>query len=164
MNKEDHGFAATIFEEFLRLTDLNRLGILIWSQMKANSQEAYLREDVNNVPHAGFYFIKKLAEYLIQHPDTKVSLVGHSAGAVHLSYFVEAADDYFNQQNDPVLSDYQFSNLIFLAPAVNFETFQKVLNHRKRIKRLHIFTMTESDEMRALVLLGCQRIKPSTAF
>ncbi len=164
VNKEDHGFAATIFEEFLRLTDLNRLGTLIWSQMKANAQEAYLREDVDGIPHAGFYFIKKLAEYLIQHPDTKVSLVGHSAGAIHLSYFVEAADGYFSQLNDPVLSDYQFSNLTLLAPAVNFEIFQKVLNHRKRIKRLHIFTMTERDEMRASLFSGLSKNKTLDSF
>jgi hypothetical protein len=164
VNKEDHGFAATITEEFMRLTNLNRLGMLIWNQMKANAQEAYVTEDVDGIPHAGHYVIAKLAEYLVDHPDTQVSLIGHSAGAIHLSYFVEAADTYFNQPEHETLHDFQFSNLTLLAPGVNFETFQKVLDHHQRIKRLHIFTMLDEDEMRDALLAGYSKIRPVDTF
>jgi hypothetical protein len=154
IRNEDHGFVATITEEFFRLTKLNLLGILIWRQMKLNAEKAYIPESVDGIPHGGYYVITKLAEYLIKHPETKVSLIGHSAGSIHLSHFIEAADLYFNQSESDTLKDFQFSNVIFLAPAVNFETFQKVVSHRRRFARCDIFTMKEADEMQDALLAG----------
>lgn len=152
--KENHGVAATITEEFLRLVKLNRLGILIWEQMKQNAREAYLSNSVNGIPHGGYYLLQKLAEYLEAHPETEVSLIGHSAGSIHLSHLVATADTLFGQSSSEFVRNFKFNNLIFLAPAVNFETFQDAVNHKQRFKRFHIFTMRESDELHASLLAG----------
>lgn len=157
IRKEDHGFAATITEEFFRLTKLNLLGILIWSQMKLNAEKAYIPEDVDGIPHGGYYVITKLAKYLTDHPETKVSLIGHSAGAIHLSHFIEAAHICFSQSDNDTLKNFRFTNVIFLAPAVNFETFQKVILHRQRFARFDIFTMREADEMHDALLAGLSK-------
>jgi len=164
VRKEDHGFVATISEEFFRLVKLNHLGILIWNQMKENARKAYLAEEVNGVPHGGYYVIRQLAEYIKKHPDTEVSLIGHSAGSIHLSYFIESVDALFGHSDNPTVRDYKFGNLIFLAPAVNFETFQKVVTHKNRFERFHIFTMQDADEMQDALLAGFSKNDKVDAF
>jgi hypothetical protein len=50
------------------------------------------------------------------------------------------------------LKEFAFENLLLLAPAVNFKTFQEITKRKQRVKRIRIFTMREEDEMKDALL------------
>jgi hypothetical protein len=95
--KTSHGFVPTIVEEFCRMTYVKEISTIIWRQMKENARQAY-DEPGPQGHHGGRYFIEKLAGYLLAHPDTRITLIGHSAGTIHLSHFIACADACFSEK------------------------------------------------------------------
>lgn len=142
-NKRHHDFVPTVFEELSRVFYLEKFAALLWKQMKTNAARAYeSNAPGDDEPHGGTYLIEQLKAYLLAHPGTEVNLVGHSAGSIQISHFVEAADKIF--QNS--LAEFKFKNIIFLAPGADFETFAKIRTRPKRFQNLRIFTMVEKLE------------------
>jgi hypothetical protein len=142
-NKRHHDFVPTIFEELARVFYLEKFAALLWKQMKTNAARAYeVNAPDDQEPHGGTYLIEQLKAYLLAHPGTEVNLVGHSAGSIQISHFVEAADELFQQE----LPEFKFKNIILLAPGADFETFAKIRTRPKRFQNLRIFTMGEKLE------------------
>jgi len=152
----DHGLWPTIVEEALDITKFSRLFAAAWDQMKENARETYAEDNpaTDNIgPRGGRYFLNCLADFLLKQPkgpdgmvDFDVSLVGHSAGAIHLSHCLATAEEIFKEKG---LDNFVFKNLILLAPAVNIDIFSElVLPNSHLIKSLRIFTMQDNLEIK----------------
>jgi hypothetical protein len=150
----DHGLWPTIVEEALDITKFSRLFAAAWDQMKENARETYEEDNPatdDKGPRGGRFFLNCLAEFLLKQPkrpdgtvDFDVSLIGHSAGSIHLSHFVSAAEKIFKEKG---LENFAFKNLILLAPAVNIDTFSElVVPNSHLIRNLRIFTMLDELE------------------
>ena len=143
VSKRHHDFVPTLFEELTKVFALQKFAALLWKQMKDNAAEAYTANEPNDPePHGGAFLIEQLKAYLLAHPETEVNLVGHSAGSIQISHFVEAADNAFQQD----LLGFKFKNIIMLAPGADFPTFAKIHTRPQRFETLRIFTMTEELE------------------
>lgn len=152
----DHGLWPTIVEEALDITKFSRLFAAAWDQMKENARETYEENNpaTDNIgPRGGRYFLNCLADLLLKQPkrqdgtvDFDVSLVGHSAGSIHLSHFLATAEEIFKEKG---LDNFVFKNLILLAPAVNIDTFsQLIVPNSHLIRSLRIFTMQDDLEIK----------------
>jgi pimeloyl-ACP methyl ester carboxylesterase len=143
VSKRHHDFVPTLFEELTKVFVLQKFSALLWKQMKDNAAEAYAANEVGEPePHGGAYLIEQLKAYLLAHPETQVNLVGHSAGSIQISHFVETADEIFKQD----LPNFKFKNIILLAPGADFPTFAKIRTRPQRFETLRIFTMLEELE------------------
>jgi pimeloyl-ACP methyl ester carboxylesterase len=142
-SQRHHDFVPTVFEELARVFYLQQFAALLWKQMKDNALHAYAPNPAGDAePHGGRYMIEQLKAYLLAHPETEVNLVGHSAGSIHISHFIEAADQVFAQD----LPEFAFKNVILLAPGADFEVFEKISTRPQRFENLRIFTMSEEYE------------------
>jgi hypothetical protein len=144
-NGHHHGVRGTIIEEMLWMLFLPReLGKLGWDQMKHNAKKAYAsNKPGDRCPHGGSYLLKKLNEYLKQpgNENVQVNLIGHSAGSIHICHLVQAADKLIDAPN------FQFANVILLAPGCDFTLFRKsIVNHRNRIRNFRLFALAEKYE------------------
>jgi hypothetical protein len=138
-----HDFVPTLFEELSQAFYLQKFGALLWKQMKENAAEAYAANQPGDAePHGGSYLIEQLKTYLLAHPGTEVSLIGHSAGSIQISHFIETADSLFQKD----LPDFKFKNIFLLAPGADFPTFAKIRTRPHRFETLRIFTMREELE------------------
>jgi hypothetical protein len=141
----DHGLAGTTLEEMYRGLYADKIGTFLWQEMKENAHDAYAAnttELADDSFHSGAMFIDLLKQHLDDHESLRVNLVGSSAGCVHICHFVQRAAQ--------VLGDgFQFQNVVFLVPAVDFETFQTgIVDCADRIASFRIFTMEDSYEWR----------------
>jgi hypothetical protein len=75
----DHGFHATVVEEVLRAFYLGGIGQGAWSKIKEYAAEAFVASTTNAAGLALVEEIKKIPE------AQRVTLVGHSAGAIFIS-------------------------------------------------------------------------------
>ncbi|CAM1354460.1 lipase family protein [Tenacibaculum halocynthiae] len=141
LQKRDHGGMATIFEEILRELYLDDLGAWVWDGMKIKAQQMW-NSNIglsNNNLHAGRYFFDRLDEYINDNPNTKVNLIGHSAGSIVICYFLKL-----------VVSEncnWSFETITFLAPACKIELFNTcIVDHSSKFKKFRIFTMSDDYE------------------
>ncbi len=133
----DHGFHATIVEEILRALYIANAGQIVWSTMKKDTFD-HFGPDANL--YAGTAVLHELAEQLkTRDTPPKITLIGHSTGAVFISAFLEAADASLPPD---VLFD-----VIYLAPAATMELTAKTLaNQGHRIRNFRMFAMTDENE------------------
>lgn len=132
----DHGFHATVVEEILRELYLANVGQLIWSQMKQDTADAFgPDEDI----HGGTAFLARLRDALDGNPPPKVTLVGHSTGAVYISEFLDKAD--------AMLPPAVRFGVILEAPAASFvKSAATLARHQARIDGFRMFTMSDERE------------------
>ena len=143
IDRTDHGVYCTAVEETLRLFYVDKVGGQIWNGMKGKIRHAFdLNEGLSgNALHAGTYFIERLRDYIAgAETPLKVSLVGHSAGAIYVCRFLERA--YATLGNS-----FHFGHLVMLAPAVDFDLFRTtVVDRAGQFESLRIFTMGDEFE------------------
>lgn len=141
----EHGLLGTVLEEIYRSAYIDRIGkIFLWDQMKENARSAYDVNPANVDPHDDFHggalFLDLLKRYVDHKGPFELNLIGHSAGCIHISHFVKRAAEVLGEKN-PV------KNIIFWAPAVNFDTFVECfVRHREMVENLCIFTMSDEAE------------------
>jgi len=103
----DHGLYTTIVEETLRRLYVDSLGQIAWDLMKRDTLDAF----GSDPDCGGTAFLRHLAEW---HKDgRRITLVGHSTGAVYIGNFLQAADAVLS-------ADIEFE-VVFLAAACSFE-------------------------------------------
>ncbi|NBB26996.1 hypothetical protein [Cellulophaga sp. BC115SP] len=146
-SKRDHDFYPTIIEELLRELYVAELGAWIWNNMKVKSKEMWKDNtgisDINQF--AGRYLFDKLVAYHMKYPEIQVNLVGHSAGSIAICNLLEMSSATYPQLC--------FENIIFLAPACRIDLFRdEVVLHQNRFKNFRIFTMTDSNEKRDILV------------
>jgi len=138
----DHGFYATCVEELVRAFKVFGSGVnewakaLQWNRMKKDCSDAFGDDEAC----AGRALLVRLRD-LIAPAGTidRITLVGHSTGAVAIAEWLEAGDGIF----DPSIR----FDLVFLAPAVSYERFARTLKgHAGRIRNFRMFAMTDDLE------------------
>lgn len=119
----DHGLYATCVEELVRSfkiagSGLNEWGkALEWNRMKQDTADAFGPDpDV----HAGTALLARLQRALAQgHRLDRITLVGHSTGAVYIAHWLERCKDYLPQNLK--------HDIVFLAPAITHDLFAQTL-------------------------------------
>lgn len=130
-----HGLYVTVVEETLRSLYLDKVGTLIWNQMKKDTGDAFLPGE----NHAGTALLTELQKHLKAGAALpRITLIGHSTGAIYICNFIEAASQ--------MLPNIKF-DVVFLAPAVIYERFAAtVANHAGSIGNFRSFGMTDDWE------------------
>lgn len=132
-----HGLYATIVEELLRQFYLGRVGKDIWNQMKQETLDAF-RPDPTQ--YGGTAFLQGLKSYWERGQRPRITLVGHSAGAIYICRFLQYANWY--QLPNEIKFD-----LVFLAPACTFKLFSETLkNYEQCIAGIRVFGMRDELE------------------
>jgi len=130
-----HGMYCTIVEEVLRNAYLDKIGATVWNQMKKDTLDSF----GTHVQCCGAAVAKEIGKLQAAGKTfNKITLVGHSTGAIYICEFLDAA-----AKAAPQL---QF-DIVFLAPAVRHDRFAAALaTHRSRIGKFRMFGMSDSVE------------------
>ncbi|AZV76960.1 alpha/beta hydrolase [Parasedimentitalea marina] len=131
-----HGLHATVVEEILREFYVANVGGLVWKHMKQDTADSF---GDNPERHGGTAVLTVLNDLMEADPDLRITLVGHSTGAVYIAHMLEKADEIRPQ-------GFNF-DVVFLAPAVTFDLAATAFqNHGGQMRNFRIFTMTDENE------------------
>ena len=137
-----HGLEPTIVEEILCAIYLNAVGADIWEDMKKATERAF---------EHGAFAGTVLMEQLGKRADSgrsfnKITLIGHSAGAIYVSNFIRHAAE--------TLPNLEF-DVIFLAPAITYDNVSKLLSlNPMRIRNFRMFSMFDHYESNDQLVTG----------
>ncbi|MFH0726166.1 MAG: hypothetical protein V2B19_07430 [Pseudomonadota bacterium] len=130
-----HGLYVTVVEEVLRSLYIDKVGTVVWNQMKKDTADAFLPGE-NHGGTALLSELQKLDRNGIALP--RITLIGHSTGAVYICNLLEAA---------ALMLPHVKFDVVFLAPAVTYEKFgATIANHAQRIAHFRSFGMTDEWE------------------
>jgi hypothetical protein len=131
-----HGFHATVVEEILRELYLANMGEWVWDLMKQDTEDAFGAD--SNVC-GGTALLESLQQAIDPERPPRITLVGHSTGAIYISNFIRKAVG--------LLPACQRFSVVFLAPAAKFEVTAATLDaYRDRIDSFRMFTMKDDLE------------------
>jgi hypothetical protein len=148
--RRDHGLHATCMEELVRalkvggstMADWGR--VLEWESMKKDTRDAFEKTDeLSAAPelHAATALLMRLRDAIAEermHLD-RITLVGHSAGAVYIANWLRHCGDYL-----PAALKH---DLVFLAPAISYDDFADLLaTHKDKIGKFRMFAMKDELE------------------
>jgi hypothetical protein len=150
----DHGFHATIVEEILRELFMDDIGAAVWGFMKQDAADTF--DNAGKTPERGGWFLLQLlAEEILAlqaagAPPPKVSVVGHSAGAIYACEMLRYLHACRQDPAHPLSkSAFLLNKLVFLAPACTCALFAEVLKaHQAKalFDGFRMFALTDSDE------------------
>lgn len=131
----DHGFYVTLVEEVLRELYVGRVGrSLWWERMKGDTADAFRPGD----EYGGTVFLSALQQALAGREAPRITLIGHSTGALYIGNFLRAAAEW--------VPDLRF-DVILEAPAITHDLFARVIEaHGSRLRKLRIFGMGDARE------------------
>lgn len=132
----DHGGHATIVEEVLRELYIDKLGrVLWWDRMKGDTADAFKPGE----EYGGTAFLVELERQLEGGASPpRITLVGHSTGAIFICHFLRAAAR--------IAPRLQF-DVVFQAPAVTHDLFAVTLAEQaSRIRNFRLFGMSDPRE------------------
>lgn len=133
-----HGLYTTVIEELLIALKIAKGAARVWTRMKTEIDDAF-KPDPNY--YGGSAFLENLVKAWTHNPSLKVTLIGHSAGAIYVQRFVEALDVHFASQ-----PDYQVE-VITLAAAVSFARMHEGLAVlKKRASNVRLFGLSDKRE------------------
>jgi hypothetical protein len=135
-SKHDHGLYATVVEELLSVI-VGRLAVGIWQEMKN-----FIDWSFKDEPTAGgTAFLDLLCAYWKKQPQLRLTLIGHSAGAIYVQKFIEELDRRLPPAPEPRVG------VIFLAAAMSFERMDQSLDvFQSRVRGLRAFGLKSSVE------------------
>ncbi|MEM9188838.1 MAG: hypothetical protein AAGF12_06665 [Myxococcota bacterium] len=129
-----HGVYGTIVEEVLRSLYLDYAGRLVWSAMKKDTADSFGTDPSVQGGHA---LVERIAPHLSA--DTRLTLVGHSTGAIYIAHFLDALD----ARAEPSVK----ADVAFLAPACTFEFLHARLDLlKRRVAGFRLFSLSEPLE------------------
>ncbi|RKE39948.1 hypothetical protein B0G76_6403 [Paraburkholderia sp. BL23I1N1] len=134
----DHGLYTTVVEELFIAAGLaERLGSPIWGEMKRFIDDSFS----NDADAGGTAFLNHLCDAWDKNPQLRVTLIGHSAGAIYVQRFIEALDARLPA------SSTQRVEVIMLAAAITFDRMNVGLPIlRKRVSGLRVFGLDNKTE------------------
>lgn len=148
----DHGLYGTVVEEVLRHFYVDKLGkCLLWNQMKKDTADAFMEKVVQGNEPGGTMFLKALADHLAKigpgGPRPRVTLVGHSTGAVYICNLLAAAGRWLPP-------GFKF-DIILLAPAISFARFSACMAaNEKWVGGVRLFGMKDEVELKDAMAQG----------
>lgn len=131
-----HGVYTTIVEEVLAAAYLDKVGGIIWGQMKKDTSDAF----GSNVSCGGSALLNEIAaqQKAAGKQFKRIVLIGHSTGAIYICNLIDRAST--------LLPDAKF-DVVFLAPAVTHARFAQTLDsNADRIARFRQFGMQDAVE------------------
>ncbi|NQD92939.1 alpha/beta fold hydrolase [Pseudomonas sp. CrR25] len=133
-NGRDHGLLTTIVEEVARTLYADSIGSTVWTLMKGDTRDAFGPEPLR---HGGTAFVQHLVAWW--KPGRRITLIGHSTGALYIGYLLEQADRLL-----PAAAKF---DVVFLAPACTYD----FLNERlplltRRIAGFRLFGLKDELE------------------
>jgi hypothetical protein len=135
VQNRDHGLYTTVVEEVIRDLFLDSAGAVVWSLMKRDTADAF-GEQLDQF--GGSAFVDRLQKWW-KSTDQRVTLVGHSTGALFIAHLLERADKV-------LAADRQF-DVVFLAPACTFEFMaQRLPVFRRRVRGIRVFALSDQLE------------------
>lgn len=135
-NDRDHGLYCTVVEEVLRAAYGDLIGAAIWNQMKKDTVDSF----ADGPDTCGLAVVKRLKALENEGKAfKKLTLVGHSTGAIYICNFLDMAKKA--DLTTPI-------QVIYLAPAVTCERFAQTIDeHSKdRLKSFRMFAMKDERE------------------
>ena len=150
IKKRDHGVYTTVIEEILRELYVDRVGEFVWSTIKKETVDIF--EGVNK---GGTAFLGVLSSLLTSGQQPEVTLIGHSAGAVFICNLLKEFQKQQASSDPSSLQNFKFKNVLFLAPACDFEIFNDVLtNCLNTFENFRMFTMNDALEGKDAIVPG----------
>jgi hypothetical protein len=154
----NHNFHNTVVEEIFRQYYIANVGWAIWNEMKVETAEAFQGDADHNV---GTAMVAQLIHFYETGPDPKqarITLLGHSTGAVYICNFLAAVDQALASKE--YASQIKF-DVIFMAPAVRVDLFAATLaGHGHLIRNFRAFEMGDDLEA-AEILLQLDGVSPA---
>lgn len=140
----EHGVYCTVVEEILREFYAANAGARVWSAMKQETAQTF----IDGAPaRGGATFMRALAGSLRAGAAPRITLVGHSTGAVFINNLLGHVEQMRADPHEPLPGDFRFEGVAFLAPACTFKQFAPVMAHRDHLWRhFRLFTMTDAAE------------------
>ncbi len=131
-----HGMYVTLVEETLRELYVDKIGKQVWwDRMKDDTADAFKEGE----EHGGTAFLSELKTQLSGNAvPPKITLVGHSTGAIYICNLLKAAAT--------CVPDLKF-DVIFEAPAATHILFSETIKHHgHQIRNFRQFGMQDSRE------------------
>lgn len=135
----DHGIYCTVVEEVLRSAFLDKVGTVVWNQMKRDTHDGF-----GDDPRCcGTAVVRELgALQAAGRGFDRITLIGHSTGAIYICELLDAAAR--------LAPELRF-DVVLLAPAVSHARFADALDahaggDHPRVRRLRMFAMSEPVE------------------
>jgi len=134
----DHGLYTTLVEELLIAAQFGGVGETIWGQMKKDVDSAFAFD----ASAGGSAFLDHLLSAWATNPNLRVTLIGHSAGAIYVQRFLEALDARApNDRSRQV-------EVVTLAAALSFDRLNQRFDvWEKRVKALRVFGLSNPVEI-----------------
>lgn len=132
----DHGLYCTVVEEVLRSAYGDLIGAAIWNQMKKDTLDSF----ADGTDTCGLAVVNKLKNLETEKSAfNKITLVGHSTGAIYICNFLDMAKKV--GLKTPI-------QVIFLAPAVTCGRFAQAIDDHghERLKSFRMFAMRDERE------------------
>jgi hypothetical protein len=130
----DHGLLPTIVEEVARTLYADSIGSTVWTLMKGDTHDAFKGGPLT---HGGTAFIGQLLKWW--KPGRRLTLVGHSTGAIYIGHLLEYADK-------GLPADARI-DVVFLAPACTFEFLRERLPiFKRRVTKFRMFGLKDELE------------------
>lgn len=133
----DHGVYCTVIEEVLRSAYGDLIGAAIWNTMKKDTLDSFSTA----TDTCGLLVVQKLTSLeAAGRSFKKITLVGHSTGAIYICNFLDAA------KAAGLAAPIQ---ILFLAPAVTCERFGEALDTHEStyMKDFRMFAMRDAREI-----------------
>jgi len=132
----DHGIYCTVVEEVLRSAYGDLVGAAIWNQMKKDTLDSFAA----GADSCGLLVTRKLKA--LEDAGArfkKITLVGHSTGAIYICNFLDAANAV--GLTTPI-------QVVFLAPAITCQRFAEALDHHETtsLRDFRMFAMRDARE------------------
>jgi hypothetical protein len=146
--ERNHNFHNTVIEEIFRQFYVSNIGASVWAEMKRETTEAF-GPDPGCVGSAMIQELLRLYESGGNGLNARITLLGHSTGAVYICNFLAAMDEEL--RGKPYAAQIQF-DVIFMAAAVRADIFsQTVAKHGHLIRNFRSFGM--HDQLEAAEIL-----------
>ncbi len=154
-DRRNHSFHNTVVEEIFRQFYVSNIGASVWAEMKRETGQAF-GADPNCVGSAMIAELLKLYESGDAGRKARVTLLGHSTGAVYISNFLAAMDAAL--AGKPYAAEIGF-DVIFMAGAVRADVFAATLaKHGHLIRNFRAFAMHDAVEAAEILV---QRDEPA---
>ncbi|MEI5100763.1 hypothetical protein RB200_22365 [Streptomyces sp. PmtG] len=143
-HRTDHGLYPTVVEEILREFYLANVGAAVWDAMKRQTAETFAAVAE---PRAGRCFLDRFGQLLGSGDRPRVTLVGHSAGAVFIGNLLTDLARRRAAAEDPLPADFRVRDVVLLAPACTVGQLAAVVRRQAELfDRLRMFTLTDRAE------------------
>lgn len=145
----NHNFHNTLVEEIFRKYYVANIGWAVWNEMKVKTAEAFQGNASVNVGTAMIQELLALYESGARGRNARVTLLGHSTGAVYICNFLAAMASALHGK--PYAADIRF-DIIFMAPAVRVDVLAPTIaKFGGMIRNFRAFEM--SDELESAEIL-----------